>query len=110
MDIQLTKDADKTLCEIYVNYLNRRADGIPKKVAKEFLNENEWPDPDWHTPDGKESLAELQRAGMIGQDILDGFWLKDEAIIYMENRFKNGLSEVLEYVGKLVSPISGIFS
>lgn len=41
MDIQLTKDADKTLCEIYVNYLNRRADGIPKKVAKEFLNKED---------------------------------------------------------------------
>ena len=47
---------------------------------------------------------------MIGQDVLGNFWLKDEAIIYMENRFKNGLSEVLEYVGKMVSPISGLFS
>lgn len=62
------------------------------------------------TPDGRESLAELRRAGMIGQDVLGNFWLKDEAIIYMENRFKNGLSEVLEYVGKMVSPISGLFS
>lgn len=39
MDVTLTKDADKTLCEIYVAYLNRRSDGVPKSVAKDFLGQ-----------------------------------------------------------------------
>ena len=47
---------------------------------------------------------------MIEMYIVEGFSLTDAAIIYMENRFKNGVSEVLEYVGKFISPISGLFS
>lgn len=105
MDVTLTKDADKTLCEIYAAYLNRRDDGTPKNVAKDFSDKNQWPDPDWTTPDGRESLAELKRAGMIEIYILGGFALTDAAIIYMENRFKNGLSEVLEWIGKITSAL-----
>lgn len=37
--------------------------------------------------------------------IYDGFCLNDEAIIYMENRFKNGASEVLDWLGKVRSAI-----
>ena len=110
MEIKLTKDADKTLCEIYAVYLNRRADGVPKRVAKDFSDKSKWPDPDWQTPDGEETLSELCRAKMIEMYIVEGFSLTDAAIIYMENRFKNGVSEVLEYVGKFISPISGLFS
>lgn len=99
--VKLTKDADKTICEIYAQYLNRRDDGATKRVAKDFSDKGKWPDPDWATEDGQETLNELKRAGMISRDILGGFQLKDEAIVYMENRFKNGLHEVLQYLSKV---------
>jgi len=105
MSVQLTKDADKTLCEIYAAYLNRRANGEPKRAAKDFPEESQFPDPDWATPDGVESLAELKRAWLLKLYIYGGFCIEDQAIIYMENRFKNGLSEVLDWIGKIKSAI-----
>lgn len=105
MDVQLTKDADKTLCEIYAAYLNRRSTGDPKRVAKDFPDEDQFPDPDWTTPDGQESLEELKRAGMIRRYIYGGFCLEDSAIIYMENRFQKGASEVLDWLEKIKSAV-----
>ena len=75
MSVQLTKDADKTLCEIYAAYLNRRANGESKRAAKDFPEESQFPDPDWATPDGAESLAELKRAGLLKLYIYGGFCL-----------------------------------
>lgn len=108
MSIELTKDADKMICEIYAAYMKRRADGIPKRVAKDFADQAGWPSEyssGWSSEDGSESLAELKRAGLIKLYLYDGFSLNDEAIIYMENRFKNGVSEVLDWLGKLKSAI-----
>jgi hypothetical protein len=105
MDIQLTKDTDKTLCEIYLEYLKRISNGSTKRAAKDFADASKFPDPDWTTPDGKESLTELKRAGMIKMYHNFGFCIEDKAIIYMENRFKNGLSEVLDWTGKIKSAI-----
>lgn len=31
-----------------------------------------------------------------------GFFANDHFIIYMENRFKNGLNEVIEFISKLI--------
>lgn len=105
MEIKLTKDADKTLCEIYAAYLERRSSGLSKGSAKDFAEKRDWPDPDWQTPDGEESLRELSHSGMIEMFIMGGFRLTDDAIIYMENRFKNGLSDALEWLGKIKNAI-----
>lgn len=105
MNFALTKDADKTLCEIYTHYLNRRDDGIDRKTAKDFYDKSNWPDPDWLTPDGRESLSELKRAGMIRMDIFGGFCLEDNAVLYMESRFKRGVAEVLEHLAALKAVI-----
>ena len=108
VDVKLTKDADKMLCEIYAAYIKRRADGTPKRAAKDFANQERWPLEylaEWNSEDGSESLAELKRAGMIKLYLYDGFCLNDEAVIYMENRFKNGVSEVLDWLGKIKSAI-----
>lgn len=108
MDVKLTKDADKMLCEIYAAYMKRRAGGTPKRAAKDFADQKQWPSEysaEWNSEDGSESLAELKRVGMIKLYLYDGFCLNDEAIIYMENRFKNGASEVLDWLGKVRSAI-----
>ncbi len=108
LNVKLTKDADKILCEIYAAYIKRRADGTPKRAAKDFADQARWPvnySLEWRSEDGAEALAELKRAGMIKLYLYSGFCLNDEAIIYMENRFKNGISEVLDWLGKLKSAI-----
>jgi hypothetical protein len=105
LDVKLTKDADKMLCEIYAAYLNRRSTGDSKSSAIDFTEPSAWPDPSWDTPDGSSAISELKRAGMLKVYITGGFRLNDEAIIYMENRFKNGVSEVLDWLGKIKSAI-----
>lgn len=108
MDKFLTKDADKMLCEIYAAYLERRKSGVPKALSKSFYDQNQWPEKysaSWHEADARETLRELRRAGFLKLDICGGFALQDEAIIYMENRFKNGLSDVLGFLGKVIPAI-----
>lgn len=43
MNIELTKDADKMICEIYAAFMKRRADGLPKRAAKDFADQSRWP-------------------------------------------------------------------
>lgn len=55
---------------------------------------------EWMDDDIKETVAEIKRAG-LGTMYLDGsFMANDQFIIYMENRFKNGLSEVVDFITK----------
>lgn len=104
MPHQLTKNADKALCEIYRVYLTRSKSGENKYNAKDFSDIERWENAifeGWETEDALDSLIELARAHMIDLDISNGFTLKTDAIIYMENRFKNGLSDVLDFLGQV---------
>ena len=109
MDKLLTKDADKMLCEIYAAYLERRKSGVSKALSKSFYDQNQWPEKYsalWHEDDARDTLRELSRAGFLKCDICGGFALQDDAIVYMESRFKNGLNDVLDFLGKVISAIS----
>lgn len=109
MDKLLTKDADKMLCEIYAAYLERRKSGISKALAKSFFDQSKWSEKysdSWHEADARDTLRELKNAGFLKLDICGGFGLQDEAIVYMESRFKNGLNDVLDFLGKIISAIS----
>lgn len=108
MDIKLTKDADKMICEIYAAYLERRKSGMSKGPAKDFADQKNWPGSycdSWNSPDAKEALVELKHAGLVRLYLYGGFSLETDAIIYMENRFKNGLSEVLDWISKFKNVI-----
>ena len=105
---EITKDADKMLCEIYATYLSRRSDGMPKAAAADFSDESEYPEAhkaDWLSQDGRATLRELKQARFVSMDIIGGFSLEASAIVYMENRFRNGLSDVLDFLGKIRSAI-----
>lgn len=107
--MNLTKDSDKLLCLLYKSYLEKIKSGTPKSNAKTFGSSHAIHDffcPDWAFEDVDETCRQLSRAGL-----LDCFWadniayntaLSDAGIIYMENRFKNGLLSVADFLSKFV--------
>ena len=108
MEINLTKDADKAICLIYKEYLSKRNSGIPKKVAKDFSSRDQWPDSfssELGFLDFLETLNELKADGFVKRFIGGGFQLEDAGIIYMEQRFPNGIAQVLDWLGKIKSVI-----
>lgn len=103
--MELTKDADKLCCSAYKSYLSQRKDGVSKANAKHFPFDFYKEIPvlsSWSDDDIDETLNELKRAGFIKKYIDGGFLLQDSFIIYMENRFKNGLIEVTDFIAKFI--------
>ena len=60
---------------------------------------------EWLSTDANETMNELQRIGFIKKGFDRKFVLCDEAIIYMEGRFKRGLSDVADFLSKLLSAL-----
>ena len=109
-EIKLTKDSDALICVLYKEYLQRRKDGTPKGDAKWLGSSDRIHKtilPKWSYEDVDETCWELSRAGLLvcnsGDNHAVMCVLCDEGIIYMESRFKNGLSEVLDYIEKIKS-------
>lgn len=108
--VELTKDSDALISALYKEYLQKRKDGISKGEAKIFggadhIHQNIVPK--WEFGDVEETLWELSRAGLLNCMPADNtVWmatLTDSGIIYMESKFKNGLSEVLDYIEQIKS-------
>jgi hypothetical protein len=109
---ELTKDADKVICYIYKEYLERRKSGMSKSEAKRFkmdFYQNIKVLSKWSDDDVSDTLRELHSKEFIKREISGSFSLLDSAITYMENRFKKGLSEVMDFISSLPSiPFPGI--
>ena len=111
-ELKLTKESDFMICQLYKNYLEQRKAGISKIQAKHIGGSHQIHKSifnKWLFEDVEETMLELNRAGLlhcISADnlVLDSF-LTDSAIIYMENRFKNNVQSVLDYLGKIKSAI-----
>lgn len=102
---EITKDADILLCCIYKIYLQKRKDNIPKSEAVEFnldFYESNKKISKWHVDDIKSTLAELSRAGYIKLYFGCSFTLLTDTIVYMENRFKNGIIEITDFITKFL--------
>lgn len=100
----LTKDADKMLCCLYREYLNRIKTGSSKTSSRDFTSEYATTDDvlsTWHPDDVDATRNALKRAGYLKVYITGKYQLTDEAIAYMENRFKNNIKEVCEFISKL---------
>lgn len=103
--MQLTKDTDKILCLIYEEYLFRRKSGLsksesisfdhPEALQFEFLQ-------GILADDIHCAVSELGRNDLIKTYVDNSFQLNDNGIIYMENRFKNGLKEVADFISKFI--------
>lgn len=103
--MELTKDADKMICCIYKTFLQLRKNGTPKSSARRFSDDYFRTDEklsSWTEEDLNETLLEIARAGLVKIYIGGNFDLTDSGIIYMENRFKNGLNEVIDFISKLI--------
>lgn len=103
--MQLTRDADKLACSMYKFYLERRKNGIDKNNARHFdFSEIKSIKccSSWIDSDIKATVAELARANLGTMYLDGGFFANDNFIIYMENRFINGLKDVTDFLTKFI--------
>lgn len=103
--MKLSKDSAKLACSLYKTYLEKRKNGQSKASAKHFSNgfyKEIKPLSSWTTEDITETLNELKRANFIKKYIDGSFQIQDNFIIYMENRFKNGVTEVSDFISKFI--------
>jgi len=112
MGLELTKDSDKLICLIYRIYLEERKAGNSKTKAKMLgssQNIHRSIVPSWTYEDVDETCKELSRVGLLNCSYADNVvsfcYLSDSAIIYMENRFANGLRDLLGYLSKIAPAI-----
>lgn len=112
VDTELTKDAEYLLCAIYKAYKEGRKSGKSKFDAKMIGSSkliHSTLMSEWSFEDVDETCRELSRADYADCQYADNVtWhlaLTDKAIIYMENRFVNGLTGVLEYMAKIKQAI-----
>ena len=112
MPTDLTKDADTVLCVLYRTYLERRKNKLPKSTAKEFdsfAGMQEAFFSKWLVEDVEETCNELKRADFLEFKVFitgdtSPITLSDKGIIYMENRFPNGLASVVDFLSKIIGP------
>lgn len=107
--MDLTRDADKLLCLMYKSYLDKRKINSSKKECNYFgttydIHKNLLSDQ--HFDDVDKLVCELKRKELIvgdsGDNILIEISLSDSAIAYMENRFKNGIKELADFISKFI--------
>lgn len=108
MSIELTKDADALICLLYKHYRQQLKNGVSKLQSKMLGSAAVIQSsiaPKWTVDDTNEVLRELHRAELIGCQYGDGIvtrcHLSTDGIIYMENRFKNSVDNVLDYLVKI---------
>lgn len=101
--IQLSKDADKLLCTIYKKYLERRKQNLDKSTASNFtLHDICSLLPTTNEDDISTDLHELSKKQIVKLYMDYEIVLTSDGIVYMENRFKNGLNEVTDFISKFI--------
>ena len=101
----MTKDADKFICICYHDYLERINSGSSKTKAKCFSDNYKSENnsfASWHEDDFSSTVMELSKSGYLKVYLSDSFELTPLAIEYMENRFKNNLKELTEFISKFI--------
>ncbi len=103
--MEITKDAQKVIFCLYKIYLERRKAGISKSKAVEFEEDFYKDEKSLSKLDGEtiyECLIELKNNSYIKMDICGNITLLNSTIVYMENRFKKGLNEVVDFLTKFI--------
>lgn len=102
IELEITREADALLTVLYREYLRRRECGSPKRSAAFFGDAQQikalMPDL-WHIEDIKSVCWELCHADLMqampGDNSVNEAELTDKAIIWNQQRFRRGLSDVL---------------
>lgn len=103
MNIELTRDTQKAGAKLYKEYLNRVNNGMSKYEAKEFSDEELAAlFADENPMDAQQERRELINAFSMKTNILDDLTLSDSFIVYMENKFKNNIKEVLSFLSQFI--------
>lgn len=107
--MELTKDSEKLICLMYKSYLKKRRSGYSKSDANNFGSSHDIHEslcPNWIFDDVDDTCRELSRAGLLNCCWADNIayivQLSDSGIIYMENRFKNGLKDVVDFLSNFI--------
>lgn len=103
--MELTKNADKFVCYAYKHYLEKVRDKTPMFQAKQITFEEICTFKSFKNfteSDIKEVIAEAARAGLGDMTMECNFFVNDKMIVYMENRFKNGLNDVIDTITKFI--------
>lgn len=108
-DIQLSKDNDILICSLYKHYLEKVKNGSSKSDARLISSSDELQETllnTWSKDDVATTCWELHSKGLLectsGDDIANDIYLTNEGIIYMENRFKNGIIELTDFITKFI--------
>lgn len=104
MDLNLTKDGQRLVAAAYKEYLEKRKSGINKANAKIIYPK------DVHekyfkgltVSDYNETVSEICRAFDCRKYMDGAFCLNDSAIVYMENRFKNGIVDAMSFLAQFI--------
>lgn len=100
MNVELTKDAKKSIAVIYKSYLDRIKAGETKKQAAFFDNGKS--DQAELISSVRKDVPELKKVGFVKIDVLGGLELQSAAIIYMENLAPETIKEWLSFVANFI--------
>ncbi|AXF39458.1 hypothetical protein [Paenibacillus larvae] len=107
MEEKLTKEADVLICVLYKNYLEKRNSGISKDQARIFGSSRDIQSKllqKWAPEDVDETCWELNNFNIVycmgADDIAFIVQLTNFGIVYMENRFKDRVESILDYLTK----------
>lgn len=104
----LTKDGQYLLGKIYEEYLLDINNGISKSKAKSIGSSrliHEKLVPNELFEDVDETMRELGRSGYLKNSHADNIvyfsFITDKTVLYMENRFKNNVKSIVDFISKL---------
>lgn len=103
--MKLSKDADKLVCALYALYQERRKNGMDKLNARHYkFSEIQTLSicSEWCADDILATIAEISRADLGDMYYGGGFMANDAFVVYMENRFKDGLNEFTDFITKFI--------
>lgn len=108
--MRLTKKSDALICLLYKEYCQKVKSGASRQKTKMFGGSSDIQEtivPKWSVEDVDDCCFELSDKGLLDVKEADNcayfVWLSNDGIIYMENRFKNGLKGVLNHLSKIAS-------
>ncbi len=101
----MTKDAEALLCICYHDYLERVKSGQSKTESRcfseDYIHETASLS-SWHEDDFYSTCSELQHLHCLKVWVTGSFELTSDAIEYMENRFKNNIKELAQFISQFI--------